>query len=90
MSYEQDIFSLPLEMLCGLSTYLPGEELKSFGNTCRRLKVIADKTAIGRIAYLLRKQDPLWARLHKGQCSISKLLEENITVQFFCRTRHIN
>lgn len=53
-------------MLCGLCTYLPGEELRAFGATCRRLKAIADKTAIGRIAYLLRKSDPLWARLHKG------------------------
>ena len=34
--------------------------------TCRRLKEIADQTAIGRIAYLLRKRDPMWARLHKG------------------------
>ena len=34
--------------------------------TCRRLKEIADQTAVGRIAYLLRKRDPMWARLHKG------------------------
>ena len=63
---ESSLFSLPPEMLCGLCSYLPGEDLREFGSTCRRLKSIADKTAIGRIAYLLRKSDPLWARLHKG------------------------
>ena len=34
--------------------------------TCSRLKTIADRTAVGRIAYLLRKSEPLWARLHRG------------------------
>ena len=66
MASEAGLFSLPPEILCGLCSYLPGEDLKEFGSTCRRLKNIADKTAIGRIAYLLRKSDPLWARLHKG------------------------
>ena len=39
---------------------------ESLSATCRRLKEIADQTAVGRIAYLLRKRDPMWARLHKG------------------------
>lgn len=92
------LFQLPPELLCGLLSKLPGEDLKQFGNsfhcllgirsvsglrptpsadpwssvklwirsTCRRLKEIADQTAIGKIAYLLRKRDPMWARLHKG------------------------
>jgi len=60
------LFQLPPELLCGLLSKLPGEDLKQFGSTCRRLKEIADQTAIGKIAYLLRKRDPMWARLHKG------------------------
>lgn len=60
------LFNLPPELLCGLCNRLPGEELRMFGATCRRLKEIADQTAVGRIAYLLRKRDPMWARLHKG------------------------
>ena len=44
-----------------------GQSLKLWiRSTCRRLKEIADQTAIGKIAYLLRKRDPMWARLHKG------------------------
>ncbi|CAG5109496.1 Oidioi.mRNA.OKI2018_I69.chr2.g4026.t2.cds [Oikopleura dioica] len=63
---ETSLFSLPPELLCGISCYLPGEELRQFGTTCTRLKTIADRTAVGRIAYLLRKSEPLWARLHRG------------------------
>jgi len=60
------LFQLPPELLCGLCSRLPGEDLRHFSTTCRRLKELADQTAVGRIAYLLRKRDPMWARLHKG------------------------
>ncbi|CBY43118.1 unnamed protein product, partial [Oikopleura dioica] len=66
MENKTSIFCLPPELLCGISCYLPGEELRQFGTTCSRLRTIADRTAVGRIAYLLRKSEPLWARLHRG------------------------